>query len=80
VLVMEMQTNHYLPIFDLASRFQERGGMWHRLGLKFADAGTVGMAPGLFMAGVNMGCNPLLVQRAGKIDLVEVGRDFDFNP
>ena len=70
VLVMEMQTNHYLPIFDMGSRFQERGGMWHRVGRKFADAGTLGMEPGLFMAGVNMGCNPLLVSARRDAEMV----------
>lgn len=78
VLVMEMQTKHHLPIFDMESRFQERGGIWHRVGRKFADAGTLGMEPGYFMAGVNMGCNPLAVGRLDGVKVPELA-NIDFN-
>lgn len=81
-LVLEMPMKHHLPMFDKQSRFQVTGCQWFSRGRLVVNARMLGMEPGYFMAAINAGTNPLLVQRSGEIELVTAaaGIEFDFNP
>jgi hypothetical protein len=78
VLVMASQVQHHLPLFDQDNRYQMTGHLWFSQGNRVVDAGMLGMEPGFFMTGINLGCNPLATQRESDGGLREFF-EIDFN-